>query len=1796
MTMTSVAVAPGSLGAPPAMLTPKMYHLQQGLGPTSGTPTSGKSYDTLSKGKKSWSVRLGLSRQHQHPGDDPGKGGWGTISGGSVLSRQMIYSGDPWLYGTVRSSRLVGHDPPRPFLTPPPPPGAAPLLVVCSCPEFLAGTVRKLGSCRKCGGHRVAGLPLGGTCRLPSSSRSRPSLAGVLRTAIDDPYDQMRRNRLVEPRSRARSISPHRPSSQRDSRSQSMVSRAAAKERKGTNEGASLSSSRSEWFDKEPSAIVSYDDRKSRPGFINGGGASSDDWMLDETPESHSRTHSVATTSAKLTRVPQKPTREANQKKISQDEWKNGTTTSVTADSRKSILECDVNPYLLLKKQKDEDDLSDDLSDNALEQDDLRTQSSSLFDPSKVKSIERIPNRSAVAAIGGQRIRVFNERRREISDDDDDDVPAPITRIPIPKVSPKRPPRRLKEARQTLKSILKRGRVIESKRKNVLFNVDNVIFAPEKPSEATRLSWSRIGRIANCGKEQRDNSPEPKEEREEAPIVPQEQQEKHNFITIPNIRDPPKVDKVRYKEPRIVPEVKKTAPPGPDRIKIDKFVPSRKFDRSAEFKKQVQDKIGNEPRVSLNNSLSSSKTDVPRERERISPEKRRENLSDERTVRLEDETELEIEIEELKDRLPGIAVDEKDLILKSEDNSRKSLTRSQSDRSFSKPKISAGDILFSDTMRLSLGKKIKESSSSSTCAVSREDADEENSPRRKSRKEEIEGETGKESDCEVRASKNVEEILGKTADNAEKEAEPPSDSRSDISDASNEHFRTMRPTSWSPPPGRQRHRFKVGDSSADESPVNSIKDHRRTVSSASTASWNSTSSYGSSKIEINSAESNVCKITVSPRSSPLVHRLQIGPDSGQKGAKRTSILINGDQNTNAELTPGNKVTISVGGEDSVCNPTVISVNSENPPKVQNSVENRTLVILQNYKSNIVVESANDDSRSKQAGKDNRIVENGETNPKMNGEVPAPSSDDTSSCRYVEPPAANFERQKRLSVEIKPSNSNQSSRFYASDERTARPESKSRFKDVESPSKLSGLSKEALISKLLEDSLRKARENGEILDEDSGQVILKILKQSLLKSKEYESSESTLEANYSRSSSLNSDGDFISTNLFLEENPYEVIKEPIYEEIPDEPPPLPLSPPPTEDYIKDRIYFGDVEYYKKVTPGQFLGPYLSEEVFKKSNSEDLAETYLSKSPEDFFKKMSTSPDDENNISTKFELLSFLMDSKDRARPAEEDEDEDEDEEDDAEGDLEALYEQKETSLGDLSSKSSQISNVSDSSEECNIILTSSPEALKSRTVDIERTDSGVGSESSQASSTRCVARRWRTGNVSSSPGSLLGGMPQVISGATKLCEDCEQRLDPLITDSGVVYAPFVCRKCSKKRAERKEIITEIVETEQKYGRDLQIILEEFHQPMLRAGLLTSEQLSAIFLNVEELLEHNLVLAEKLKDSVELAQESGDEDLLTVDVGKIFLESERMLHAFESYCTRQGGASLLLQNLEKEKELLRIFLRVSQMENTVLRRMNLNSFLMVPVQRVTKYPLLLARLLKATPFVRPDIQEAKKRLKQAQTNIELHLEHMNAEAKDVTSTKLWRRISIIQNGRRSIGEQDMVNIKLRKMAVEILEWAHEEARFVLEGRLLVAQPTDNNWRRGRTVKLAPVTAMLVTNGKSNIEYPEFNDDSLFPKHIGIKEATLLLVKEKLGRYSLLREPLYLDKCIVCCETDLEDYFEIQELSSKETFIFKAEDGARTKRWCRTLQAHAQSLGAWRKRRGALPNIMICGVARN
>lgn len=51
--------------------------------------------------------------------------------------------------------------------------------------------------------------------------------------------------------------------------------------------------------------------------------------------------------------------------------------------------------------------------------------------------------------------------------------------------------------------------------------------------------------------------------------------------------------------------------------------------------------------------------------------------------------------------------------------------------------------------------------------------------------------------------------------------------------------------------------------------------------------------------------------------------------------------------------------------------------------------------------------------------------------------------------------------------------------------------------------------------------------------------------------------------------------------------------------------------------------------------------------------------------------------------------------------------------------------------------------------------------------------------------------------------------------------------------------------------------------------------------------------------------------------------GDDDLLTVYIGEIFLEFVNMLPAFQTYCLQQSTSVNMLNTLEKEKELLRYF---------------------------------------------------------------------------------------------------------------------------------------------------------------------------------------------------------------------------------------------------------------------------------
>ncbi|XP_056144887.1 uncharacterized protein si:dkey-91i10.2 [Lampris incognitus] len=456
--------------------------------------------------------------------------------------------------------------------------------------------------------------------------------------------------------------------------------------------------------------------------------------------------------------------------------------------------------------------------------------------------------------------------------------------------------------------------------------------------------------------------------------------------------------------------------------------------------------------------------------------------------------------------------------------------------------------------------------------------------------------------------------------------------------------------------------------------------------------------------------------------------------------------------------------------------------------------------------------------------------------------------------------------------------------------------------------------------------------------------------------------------------------------------------------------------------------------------------------------------------------------------------------------------------------------------------------------------------RNRGAEVERVDSGIGPG---------LARGWKR------PSASLRAWE-----AQRPCPDCGQR-DGISKER----SEGMCERCSKLRTERKEAILEFLNTESSYGEDLRIIKEEFYCPMQSAGLLTAEQLVIVFGNVQELIDVNDRFTEHLQDSIDQAFDQGDEDLLTVCIGEIFLEFVNMLPAFQTYCLQQSTSVNMLNALEKEKELLRIFLDVSQNDNTALRRMNLRSFLMAPLQRVTKYPLLLSRISKATTECHPDHA----RLREAKSRVESHLEHINMKTKQEGTGVTWSLRSFRRDSRKN---REVINIEMREMSMKTVGWARENTRFVMEGPLQLSQPADGQWvkKGSKALKFQNVQSLLMVRMQQAGEVPGLGmdpgarGDQVELAGESIRDGVLVLIKDKSsGKFTVLREPIRLGNCVVSADPECEDTFEVLDIR-RESFVFRASDKSRTQQWFRQIKRYTRDLGPWRKRRNALPNIMI------
>ncbi|XP_023785472.1 dynamin-binding protein isoform X1 [Cyanistes caeruleus] len=177
------------------------------------------------------------------------------------------------------------------------------------------------------------------------------------------------------------------------------------------------------------------------------------------------------------------------------------------------------------------------------------------------------------------------------------------------------------------------------------------------------------------------------------------------------------------------------------------------------------------------------------------------------------------------------------------------------------------------------------------------------------------------------------------------------------------------------------------------------------------------------------------------------------------------------------------------------------------------------------------------------------------------------------------------------------------------------------------------------------------------------------------------------------------------------------------------------------------------------------------------------------------------------------------------------------------------------------------------------------------------------------------------------------------------------------------SPAAAESAEQRMLEKRaKVIDELLQTERDYIRDLEMCVERVMVPLQQAQMQNID-FEGLFGNIHMVIN----FSKQLLSTLEAADA----------IGPVFLMQRAELESvYRVYCQNHDEAIALLETYEKDEKLQKLLLdlldslRSLYSEWGCTNYINLGSFLIKPVQRVMRYPLLLMELLSATPEAHPD----------------------------------------------------------------------------------------------------------------------------------------------------------------------------------------------------------------------------------
>ncbi|XP_051875883.1 rho guanine nucleotide exchange factor 28 isoform X3 [Pristis pectinata] len=243
------------------------------------------------------------------------------------------------------------------------------------------------------------------------------------------------------------------------------------------------------------------------------------------------------------------------------------------------------------------------------------------------------------------------------------------------------------------------------------------------------------------------------------------------------------------------------------------------------------------------------------------------------------------------------------------------------------------------------------------------------------------------------------------------------------------------------------------------------------------------------------------------------------------------------------------------------------------------------------------------------------------------------------------------------------------------------------------------------------------------------------------------------------------------------------------------------------------------------------------------------------------------------------------------------------------------------------------------------------------------------------------------------------------------------------------------KQQKELIKRQDVIYELMQTEMHHIQTLEIMSEIYRKGMKEELQLDHNTIDKIFPSLDELLEIHkhffFCLKERRRESFE---EDSERNFFINRIGDILLQqftdenANKLKHTYGEFCSHHNEAVSFFKELQQQNKKFQNFIR-QQSNNLQVRRLGVPECILLVTQRITKYPVLLERLLQYTEEgteENEDVTRSLAMIKDIITSVDTKVNKYEKEQKllDILSKFENKTYAKLKNG-RAFRKQDLIS---------------------------------------------------------------------------------------------------------------------------------------------------------------------------